>query len=156
VSPQCNGKLLLISFEKEGHAVLVSQTEAGGVGLNIQAANVVIIMEPQVMPTMEWQAISRVYRMGQARRVVVHRMLAIDTIDERLTARLKQRSQQFNTFAKPSMIKDQSAFAIDCSTAADTVNTQQSSDEIMTASQIIDLEKLALAKRNAAHLPRTG
>jgi len=141
---------------KTGHAVLVSRIEAGGVGLNIQAANVVIIMEPQVKPTIEWQAIARVYRMGQARRVVVHRMLAIDTIDQRLTARLQQRTQQFNAFAKPSMIKDQSVSAIDCSTASDAVNKQQSSAEIVTPSQIIAMEKLALDERNAAHLLRTG
>jgi hypothetical protein len=36
--------------------VLVSQIVAGGVGLNIQAASVVVICEPQLKPTTEWQA----------------------------------------------------------------------------------------------------
>src|SRR5262249_46393099 len=38
-----------------GPAVLVSQIQAGGVGLNIQAASVIIIAEPQLTPTMEEQ-----------------------------------------------------------------------------------------------------
>ncbi len=53
-------------FSAAGHgAVLVSQIVAGGVGLNIQAASVVVICEPQLKPTTEWQAIARAHRMGQ-------------------------------------------------------------------------------------------
>ena len=51
--------------------VLVSQIVAGGTGLNIQSASVVIICEPQLKPSIESQAISRAYRMGQARNVLV-------------------------------------------------------------------------------------
>src|SRR5690606_36015482 len=46
----------------QGGAVLVAQIQAGGVGLNIQAASVVVICEPQVKPTTEWQAIARARR----------------------------------------------------------------------------------------------
>ena len=52
------------------------QIQAGGVGLNIQAASVVIICEPQWNPAIEEQAIARAHRMGQVRRVDVHRLLA--------------------------------------------------------------------------------
>ena len=44
--------------------VLLGQIEAGGVGLNIQGANSVVLCEPQWKPSTEQQAISRVYRMG--------------------------------------------------------------------------------------------
>ena len=57
-------------------SVLLCQIVAGGVGLNIQAASVVVICEPQWKPSIETQAISRVYRMGQARSVEVFRLLA--------------------------------------------------------------------------------
>ena len=50
-----------------GPAVLVSQIQAGGVGLNIQAASVVVIAEPQLTPSIEEQAIARAHRMGQVR-----------------------------------------------------------------------------------------
>ena len=79
----------------EGHAVLLSQIEAGGVGLNIQAASVVVLMEPQWKPSTENQAIARVYRMGQTRRVIVHRLLARDSIDERLTDVLRKKQEIF-------------------------------------------------------------
>jgi SNF2 family DNA or RNA helicase len=46
-----------------GFAVLACQIEAGGVGINLQAASVVILMEAQFKPSTEWQAIARVHRM---------------------------------------------------------------------------------------------
>lgn len=51
--------------------VLPAQIQAGGTGLNIQTASVVIICEPQLKPSIENQAISRAYRMGQSRDVFV-------------------------------------------------------------------------------------
>ena len=109
----------------EGYATLVSQIEAGGVGLNIQAANVVILMEPQFKPTTEWQAIARVFRMGQSRRVLVHRLLATDTIDERLTNRLKLKTKNFDTYARQSLMKKQATSATDCSISPfSTLNSQ--------------------------------
>jgi len=59
-------------FSKDSNqTVLLAQIEAGGVGLNIQSANIVILCEPQWKPSTEQQAISRVYRMGQTRDVLV-------------------------------------------------------------------------------------
>ena len=52
--------------------VLVAQIQAGGTGLNIQAASIVVFCEPQIKPSLENQALSRVYRMGQMRNVLVY------------------------------------------------------------------------------------
>ena len=65
-------------------AALVAQIVAGGVGLNIQAASVVVICEPQLKPTTEWQAIARAHRMGQLQSVQVHRLLSEEGVDLRL------------------------------------------------------------------------
>ena len=90
-------------FERgEPGSVLVSQIEAGGTGLNIQAASVVVICEPQFKPSSENQAISRAYRMGQARNVIVHRLLCEETIDERLTKVLETKQAIFNSYADKS------------------------------------------------------
>ena len=62
--------------------VLLAQITSGGTGLNIQSASVVVICEPQFKPSIENQAISRVYRMGQSRNVLVYRLLCVGTIDE--------------------------------------------------------------------------
>nr|MDT0663773.1 DEAD/DEAH box helicase [Micromonospora sp. DSM 115978] len=64
-------------FSAAGHgAVRVSQFVAGGVGLNIQAASVVVICEPQLKPTTVWQAVARAHRMGQLESVQVPRLLS--------------------------------------------------------------------------------
>ncbi|GAB2628445.1 hypothetical protein GCM10027270_14910 [Nocardioides ginkgobilobae] len=64
--------------------VLLAQIAAGGQGMNLQAASVVILCEPQVKPSLEDQAVKRAHRMGQVDKVVVHRVLTPDSVDERL------------------------------------------------------------------------
>ena len=80
-------------------AVLVAQIIAGGVGLNIQAASVVVICEPQLKPTTEWQAIARARRMGQLKSVQVHRLLSEEGVDIRVTQILARKKELFADFA---------------------------------------------------------
>jgi SNF2 family DNA or RNA helicase len=93
--------------------VLVSQIEAGGLGINLQAAQVVVLMEAQFKPSIEWQAIARVHRMGQSRSVMVHRLLARDTIEERLVQLIAEKTQIFRQFAHESSVRDASLMAVD-------------------------------------------
>ena len=95
--------------------VLVSQIEAGGLGINLQAAQVVILMEAQFKPSIEWQAIARVHRMGQSRSVMVHRLLARNTIEERLVQLIAEKTQIFRQFAHESSVRDASLMATDTS-----------------------------------------
>jgi SNF2 family DNA or RNA helicase len=83
-------------------AVLVAQIQAGGVGLNIQAASVVIIAEPQLTPSMEEQAIARAHRMGQVRPVDVHRLLCEDSVDQRILELLADKRDAFDEYARRS------------------------------------------------------
>jgi superfamily II DNA or RNA helicase len=98
---------------RNGFAVIASQIEAGGIGLNIQAAQVVIIMEPQLKPSTESQAIARVHRMGQSRMVTVHRMIAKGSIEEWATSLLEEKRKIFRSYADPSALKEVSAMAMD-------------------------------------------
>lgn len=82
--------------------VLVAQIQSGGTGLNIQSASVVILCEPQLKPSIENQAISRAYRMGQTRNVLVYRLLCQNTVDERITELLEQKQATFDAFADKS------------------------------------------------------
>jgi len=93
--------------------VLVLQVDAGGVGINLQCAQVVILMEAQFKPSTEWQAIARVYRMGQSRKVIVHRLLAHNTIEERLVELIDGKIRLFATYAHESAVRDASDMAID-------------------------------------------
>ena len=102
----------------EGFGVLALQIEAGGVGINLQCAQVVILMEPQFKPSTERQAIARVRRMGQTRKVNSHRLIAKGTVDEALVLLVEQKKQVFEDYAQHSSVKDASGMAIDAGSAA--------------------------------------
>lgn len=98
-----------------GHAVLLSQIQAGGIGLNMQAASVVILCEPQVKPTLEHQAVARAHRMGQVRPVHVHRLLTVDSVDQRLLDVLADKNRLFDAYARRSDLAEATPDAIDVS-----------------------------------------
>lgn len=106
ISPAVRQQIVDEFNAAEAGAVLVSQVQAGGTGLNIQAASVVVFCEPQLTPAIENQAIARAYRMGQTRDVLVYRLLADDTIDERMLEILTTKQKEFDAFAEDSVIGD--------------------------------------------------
>ncbi len=95
--------------------VLVCQIEAAGVGLNIQAASVVILCEPQVKPSIEAQAVARAHRMGQVRSVQVHRLLIEDSVDQRMLDLLDSKAQLFDAYVRHSAIVEAAPGAVDVS-----------------------------------------
>ena len=102
VSPQRRQEIIDEFDHAPDGTVLLAQIQAGGTGLNIQSASVVILCEPQFKPSIENQAISRAYRMGQTRNVLVYRLLCQNTIDERITALLAEKQAAFDAFADQS------------------------------------------------------
>ena len=86
--------------------MLVCQIQSGGTGLNIQAASVVIFCEPQIKPSLTRQALSRVYRMGQVRTVLVYHLLCEDTVDEAVMKILDTKQIEFDLFAEESVLAD--------------------------------------------------
>jgi superfamily II DNA or RNA helicase len=97
----------------KGPAVLVSQIQAGGVGLNVQAASVIIIAEPQLTPSSEEQAIARAHRMGQVRPVDVHRLLCEDSVDQRILELLEDKREAFDEYARRSDMANAAPDAVD-------------------------------------------
>lgn len=67
----------------EGHLFLIS-LKAGGTGLNLTAADYVIHLDPWWNPAVEDQASDRVYRIGQTRPVTIYRLIASNTIEEKI------------------------------------------------------------------------
>ena len=113
VQPAARQALINTFTSHQGHAVLLSQIEAGGVGLNVQAASVVILAEPQWKPSTEEQAIARSHRMGQTRKVQVHRLLAKDSVDERIREIQEGKTLLFDEFARKSDAKHVDGRAMD-------------------------------------------
>jgi superfamily II DNA or RNA helicase len=70
----------------DGPPVLLASLKAGGVGLNLTAADHVFILDPWWNPFVEDQAADRTHRIGQDRPVSVYRLVAADTVEERVLA----------------------------------------------------------------------
>ncbi len=60
--------------------------KAGGVGLNLVAADYVFLLDPWWNPAVEAQAIDRTHRIGQSRHVFAYRLIAKDTVEEKVLA----------------------------------------------------------------------
>ena len=109
VSPQRRQEIIDEFNNAPAGSVLAAQIQAGGTGLNIQSASMVILCEPQFKPSIENQAISRAYRMGQTRNVLVYRLLCDDTVDEKITDLLESKQEIFDAFADRSVVAGHSA-----------------------------------------------
>jgi SNF2 family DNA or RNA helicase len=126
---------------RQSPSVLVSQIQAGGVGLNIQAASVVIITEPQWNPAIEDQAIARAHCMGQVRRVDVHRLLAEDSVDQRILEILGIKRAEFDEYARRSDLKEVTPDSVDIS---DTAAAKEVAAQVESERRIIELERRRL------------
>ena len=80
-----NDAVIDFSDKKECKILMVS-LKAGNAGLNLTAANQVIIFDPFWNPYIEEQAIDRAHRIGQRRPVKVHRILVPNTVEDRIVA----------------------------------------------------------------------
>ena len=68
----------------DGPPVFLISLRAGGTGLNLTAADHVFLLDPWWNPAVEDQAADRAHRIGQERPVLVHRLVAQDTVEERI------------------------------------------------------------------------
>jgi len=86
--------------------VFLVSLKAGGVGLNLTAADYVFILDPWWNPAVEAQAIDRAHRIGQTRPVIAYRLLARNTVEERV-AQLQDQKRQLIA----AVMGDEGAFA---------------------------------------------
>lgn len=72
-------------FQEDGECkVFLISLKAGGVGLNLTAADYVYIVDPWWNPAVEQQAIDRTHRIGQTKNIFAYRMICKDTIEEKI------------------------------------------------------------------------
>jgi len=71
--------------------IFLLSTRAGGLGINLTAADTVIFYDSDWNPTIDSQAMDRAHRLGQQRQVTVYRLLVRGTIEERMRDRAKQK-----------------------------------------------------------------
>ncbi len=91
-------------FQEDGDCpfFLVS-LKAGGVGLNLTAAEYVFLLDPWWNPAAEMQAISRAHRIGQDKQVFVYRFISRNTLEEKILKLQLQKSRLADAFVQNSL-----------------------------------------------------
>jgi superfamily II DNA or RNA helicase len=85
---------LVQEFQQQAHIrVFLISLKAGGVGLNLTAADYVYLLDPWWNPAAEDQAIDRAHRIGQQQKVFAYKMICKDTVEEKII-RLQQKKKQ--------------------------------------------------------------
>ncbi|MGH3467656.1 MAG: DEAD/DEAH box helicase, partial [Thermocrispum sp.] len=96
----------VISGFKAGSApVFLISLKAGGFGLNLTEADYCFVLDPWWNPATEAQAVDRTHRIGQTRNVMVYRLIAADTIEQKVMALKARKAELF-----ASVMEDGNAF----------------------------------------------
>ncbi len=86
-----------VSGFRDGEAaVFLISLKAGGFGLTLTEADYVFLLDPWWNPAAENQAVDRAHRIGQDRQVMVYRMIAEDTIEEKVLALQQRKAELFD------------------------------------------------------------
>lgn len=103
----------------DGVRVFLISLKAGGTGLNLTAADYIYLLDPWWNPAVENQAIDRAYRIGQDKKVIAYRMIAKNSIEEKI----------MNIQSKKTKL------------ASDIIQTDESILKELTQDDILDLFK---------------
>jgi len=93
-------------FKTGQDPVFLISLKAGGFGLNLTEADYVFLLDPWWNPATETQAVDRTHRIGQTRNVMVYRMVATGTIEEKVMALKQKKAELFD-----SVMNDDAAFS---------------------------------------------
>ncbi|MFI8594286.1 DEAD/DEAH box helicase [Microbacterium sp. NPDC078428] len=93
-------------FRSGAAPVFLISLKAGGFGLTLTEAEYVFVADPWWNPAAESQAIDRAHRIGQDRSVIVYRMIASDTIEEKVAALQARKARLFT-----AVMDDEELFA---------------------------------------------
>jgi SNF2-related domain/Helicase conserved C-terminal domain len=86
---------ILNTFKNGSEPVFLISLKAGGFGLNLTEADYCFLLDPWWNPATEAQAVDRTHRIGQTRNVMVYRLIAKDTIEEKVMALQARKAELF-------------------------------------------------------------
>ncbi len=93
-----NRQDLVDSFnDPDGPPLFLISLKAGGTGLNLTSADYVIHMDPWWNPAVEAQATDRAHRIGQTRPVVVYKVVAENTVEEKIIELQDKKRELFES-----------------------------------------------------------
>ncbi len=87
--------VVIDEFRTGAAPVFLISLKAGGFGLNLTEADYCVLLDPWWNPATEAQAVDRIHRIGQTRKVMVYRLVAKDTIEEKVMALKAKKSALF-------------------------------------------------------------
>ena len=90
-TPTAERERLVNAFQSGEGDFFVISLKAGGTGLNLTSADYVILLDPWWNPAVENQAADRAHRIGQKNPVTVYRLIASDTVEERVLELHKEK-----------------------------------------------------------------
>ncbi|HVH23161.1 MAG TPA: DEAD/DEAH box helicase [Pseudonocardia sp.] len=88
-----NRATVVDEFKRGAAPVFLISLKAGGFGLNLTEADYCFLLDPWWNPAAEAQAVDRTHRIGQTRGVMVYRMIAKDTIEEKVLALARRKAE---------------------------------------------------------------
>ena len=92
-----NRPSVIAEFRSGTAPVFLISLKAGGVGLNLTEADYCILLDPWWNPATEAQAIDRIHRIGQTKNVMVYRLVAKDTIEDKVMALKATKAKLFSS-----------------------------------------------------------
>lgn len=105
-TPAGDRKKLVRQFQEDDNLrVFLISLKAGGVGLNLTAADYVYLIDPWWNPAAEQQAIDRTHRIGQQKKVFAYKMICKDTVEEKIL-QLQQKKKKLSA----DLISDETGF----------------------------------------------
>ncbi|BFZ61494.1 Putative ATPase [Saitoella coloradoensis] len=136
---------------KSGVNLFLLSTRAGGLGINLTAADTVVIFDSDWNPQQDLQAMDRAHRIGQKKPVVVYRFASANTIETRLLAAAESKRQleklvirkgKFKSLLAPGgneKENDEPDLAEILRREAEKINIKDQHDEILTDEQLAKL-----------------
>lgn len=106
--------------------VFLLSTRAGGLGINLTAADTVIFYDSDWNPTVDQQAMDRAHRLGQLKPVTVYRLITRNSVEERIMQRARQKDEIHRVVIAGGAFKNEDNAALPSSSA-----TGSSREELM-------------------------
>jgi SNF2 family DNA or RNA helicase len=108
-----NRATVLKQFKESSVPVFVISLKAGGFGVNLTEADYCFLLDPWWNPATEAQAVDRTHRIGQTRNVMVYRLIAKDTIEEKVMTLKARKAELFSSMMDEGNVFDTSINAED-------------------------------------------
>jgi SNF2 family DNA or RNA helicase len=105
-TPTRQRKIRVDAFQAGQGDIFLISLKAGGLGLNLTAANYVIHMDPWWNPAVEDQASDRAHRIGQKLPVTIYRLITKDTIEEKIVALHRDKRELAENLLKGTEVTD--------------------------------------------------